>query len=185
MDSPSLPIRLITPPGLRERVSAILRAAGLAPTTRAEITLVVLTSNHVPESLDQLMVDGGPHLVLRLLPDSVTLGPFVLPGQSPCARCVAVGTAEESDQAVRALAQAFSGPDQAHVHAYSGPDAPWHLLAAGAGLAARDLVAYDRAEVPESWSATCSIAATGEITRREWRRHPWCGCGWFDLPVGR
>lgn len=184
MEPAARAVRIQTPPGLRERVSTVARAAGLVPSSSAPLTLVVITGQHLPESLDQLMVDSAPHLVVRLLPDEVVVGPFVAPGVGACARCVAVSTAE-GDHAVEALARAFGAPDPGEAQAYAGPDAPWHLLALAVSLAARDLVAYGQGLVPPTWSSTWTLRGTEPPRVRQWHRHAWCGCSWFDLPAAQ
>lgn len=183
MDTPTHAVRILTPPGLRERVTAVARAAGLHPAPTAVLTLVVVAGHHLPESLDQLMVDSAPHLVLRILPDEVVVGPFVAPGVGACARCVAVGLADDSDDSVLALARAFGDPDP-HAGLDAGaPGAAWHLLALGVSRAACEIVAYGNGEIPSTWSATWTAGPAAHADVRQWRRHAWCGCNWFDLPA--
>ncbi|MGN0063152.1 MAG: hypothetical protein ACI379_02830 [Nocardioides sp.] len=178
MDTVSQAVRLDAPLGVRERLSALTQAAGLRHSTAAGVTLVAVAGRHLPDSLNALMVDSEPHLVLRVLPERVVVGPFVSPGVTACARCVAVSYAEESEDASAALAHAFSSPP-----AGLGPSVPpttWALLTLGMGLAARDLHAWHRGASPSTWSATWEVTAEGLPVLRRWRRHPWCGCGWFD-----
>jgi hypothetical protein len=48
----------------------------------------------------------------------------------------------------------------------------------------RDVVAYVEGEPPSTWSATVTIGPDLDPGRREWARHPHCGCSWADGLVG-
>jgi hypothetical protein len=181
MDATSPTVRLEVPPALRERVSSLALNSGLRPTATADLALVVVPGARLPDSLDRLMHDSAPHLVVRILGSEVVLGPFVVPGVTACCRCVVVADAAEDVDPTRALRNAFAGDPTSYAPL---PRTVWPLLTIAVGMAAQDVVAWHRGERPGTWSATWTIRADVAPEWRRWRTHPWCGCGWFDVPVG-
>ena len=177
MDAAPPTVRIDAPIGVRERLTALSQASGLRPSRSGAVTLVLATGMHLPESLNVLMVESAPHLLLRLLPGRVVVGPFVSPGVTACARCVAVADAEQCEDTTLALSHAFPPPPGGCVPVFA--PTTWALLTLGMGLAARDLHQWHRAKVPTTWSATWEVTGTDLPTQHRWRAHPWCGCSWF------
>ena len=180
MDHTHPAVRLETPPVLRERVTQLALLSGLRPAERADLSLVVVPGAYLPDCLDRLMHDSEPHLLVRVLEDHAVVGPFVSPGVTPCARCVVVADAAEDDDPTRALRHAFGGEGTAVATPVHAP--VWPLLTVAAGMAAQDVRAWHEGRRPSTWASTWTLR-TDELPRgHAWRTHPWCGCGWFDLP---
>jgi hypothetical protein len=147
------------PPSFLESITSVLALAGLRPTPGAGVALLVADHDD-PGAADQWSVESLPHLVVRLGPASVRVGPFVQPGVTACMRCLA----------------AAGLPATAALAAYADLDPA--LLMVGLGWAVRDLATWQAGQLPTTWSATLTIRADlrPEITR--WPRHPHCGCSW-------
>ena len=58
------------------------------------------------------------------------------------------------------------------------------LMQLALAWAVRDLVTYVEGGLPSTWSATVDVRADLTLVRREWTRHPRCGCSWGDALVG-
>ena len=60
------------------------------------------------------------------------------------------------------------------------PYAGWDpcLLELGGAWAVRDVVRRLDGELPSLRSATVTVTDDLEVTRRDWLRHPHCGCAW-------
>lgn len=134
--------------------------------------------------LDALVRDGIPHVVAVATVWGWELGPFVVPGETACLRCVDAAHADHDprygvvvDQLSRATAPFATDPV---------------LDAVALGWLARDLLAYARGQQPTTWSATVRLAdgrgddaagrtATQFVEERRWLRHPHCGCAWDAL----
>ena len=104
------------------------------------------------------------------------LGPFVVPGETACLRCVdaAYGDGDPRHGVV---------VDQLARNAVPVPLGP-PSLAIALGWVARDLLAHARGERPTTWSATVRLAHLTEeeaFAQRHWLRHPHCGCAWDAL----
>jgi hypothetical protein len=93
----------------------------------------------------------------------VEVGPWVLPGVGPCARCVAAATLDDTGRGLP--------PDHS-------PDPA--LLAMVAGWAARDLAAWQAAGTPTTWLTSWLLGPDPVPVARRWERHPYCGCAWWE-----
>lgn len=169
----------VTPTGPRRLVdaaTAVLRAAGVRLTDGADVRLLLAYGALPRDRADALVRDGTAHLAAVVTPWGWELGPFVVPGETACLRCVDAARADRDprhgvivDQVARA------GP------AVSTSAA---LDALALGWIARDVAAYARGERPSTWSATVRLAESpGEepVSERRWLRHPLCGCAWDAL----
>lgn len=110
------------------------------------------------------MVESVPHTVVALRAGGVRVGPFIVPGSSPCLRCVQV--TQQAEPSVLDPAD----PSELPTEVSAG------LLVAGIGLAARDLATYSRGLRPWGWATTITLG--DEVYVEEWPRHPHCGCAW-------
>lgn len=140
------------------------RGAGGAP------DLVVLVERHVadPARHRPLMTAGAPHLSVVVREASVLVGPLVLPGRTPCLRCLDRHRTDV-DPAWPTLAAQLAvrpaEPEETVLAAVAGP------LAAAQALAYVD----GRSAVVEG--ATLEVALPDAVPRcAQWSPHPQCGC---------
>lgn len=152
--------------------AAVLRVAPAARTgplpQRVRPDLVVLADTLVPDAA-ALMADGTAHLPVRLRDGVGAVGPLVLPGRSPCLRCLDL----------HRLAHERAWPRVAAVLAgRCGGAAPECVVATAALGTAQALAALDGgAAPPPALGATLAYdPATATIERRQWARHPDCLC---------
>lgn len=112
-----------------------------------------------------------PHLVARLAPERVRVGPLVVPGLTPCLTCIdAVLT--EADPGWPAT---LLGHGTAPVATSPSPLVDW-----GAAVTAVQARAWLANGTADSLGCTLELEWAEPITRvRRWRRHPDCGCGWW------
>jgi hypothetical protein len=149
----------------------ILRAArcGVAPPGVATVALVLAAGEPRREVIDAHLREGRPHLPVAATAHGYTLGPFVVPGVTACQRCVDAHLGEHDPRRaviVEQLGGRESGPgDQA-------------LEAVATAWAVRDVLAFVDGDRPSTWSATVEIGTDLRPRRREWTRHPYCGCAW-------
>jgi len=163
----------------RNRTQELARELSLFPIappgkTEEEVTrkFAVAVGNAPADQLQKWMSDGVPHLLVEN-PDgaSITVGPLVVPGQTPCARCIAM-TKEDQNDAWREIAwQKISSPP------LEVPVAVAHHVA---GLVALELLRF----IDEDQSqliGNCTRINYHKPTQSEQRsygRHPACGCNW-------
>jgi len=159
----------------RTTVADRLGVAGLVVADPAHglpsATLLVTLGEPRRSRVDALVRDDLSHLLVALLPDRVRLGPFVVPGTTACLRCLDAHLAEHDPRRGLVLEQLEDRDD---------PPAPCDpvLAQAGVALAVRELTTYAEGERPATWSATLTLDAGLALPRREWPRHPHCGCTW-------
>jgi bacteriocin biosynthesis cyclodehydratase domain-containing protein len=147
-------------------VTARLRSAG----STAAPTVVVLTEE-VPDQLRRVLVRAAvPHLVVSTTGLLGVVGPLVLPGQSPCLRCVA-------------LVREAVDPDLAHLVPCDEPglrsvEAVHGVLAAAvAAHAALQVLELVEGGAPASVGGTLELQLPGwRWRRRSWPAHPGCDC---------
>jgi hypothetical protein len=161
----------------RDAVTRVCAAAGVsvaqpAAGSPSAATLVVTLGEPRRRTSDRLMRDDVPHLWLAVLPESVRIGPFVEPGRTPCLRCVDAHLGERDARRATVLYQLDSLP--------SAPYAVWDpcLLDLGVAWAVRDVVRRLDGQQPALRSTSITVTADLAVSRREWLRHPHCGCAW-------
>jgi len=134
--------------------------------------IMVSVGNAPADLLQQWMSNGIPHLLIDS-PEcaSVGVGPIVIPGQTPCARCMALAR-EDQNPAWREVAmQKLLNP------AREVPVAVAHHIA---GVAALELLRF----IDEGQSQLIGTSARIEYHRpttsaqQTFTRHPACGCNW-------
>ncbi len=118
--------------------------------------------------------DGVAHLAVEVIEVHARIGPLVLPGASPCLRCVALHRTDR-DAAWPAVAAQIVGvarPEDA------GDVLLTTLAAAYAAAAVR--AAIDKPHPPSSLSGrTLDIALPDlQLRHRTWSSHHACGCAW-------
>jgi bacteriocin biosynthesis cyclodehydratase domain-containing protein len=140
--------------------------------------LLVAVGEPDRERLDPWVRDGVPHLVVRMVEGTVTVGPFVTPGSTACLRCIDAHHADADPSwpvLVAQYARAVATPRDDGVPEPRDPA----LAAILAGWAARDLVTVAEGGAPATWSTTLVLdAVLRDVESRSWLRHPDCGCSW-------
>lgn len=121
---------------------------------------------------------GTPYVVVRLTEGRAVVGPFVVPGETACLRCVDAHHTD-ADPAwpllVHQYARATCAP---RADGLPEPVDPSLVLLAAA-WATRDLASHAEGLRPSTWSTTVTLdAALTSVESRCWLRHPECGCSW-------
>ncbi|SDC37605.1 Molybdopterin or thiamine biosynthesis adenylyltransferase [Sanguibacter gelidistatuariae] len=172
--------------GLRERHVGLLRSqaaaqvlGGTYPALRLgagahEVPdVVVVVFDEVADSLRtvRLMVEGVAHLVVTVREGDVVVGPFVLPGRTPCLNCLDAGRTDLDPAWPRVR-------DQLKEAAALVPPAQESSTAAVAGaLGAAQVLAQLDGRLPATAGACIEVSAPDAVPRlREWPMHPECGC---------
>ncbi|KQW45081.1 hypothetical protein ASC77_20080 [Nocardioides sp. Root1257] len=155
-------------------VVRLLRAADVSPAPLEEADLAVVVSSGEPprDLVDDRVRAGQAHLVVGAGPRGFRVGPFIEPGATACLRCVDAHLAERDPRrgvVVEQLAGRAAAPDDALLEALA---LTW---------AVRDVLRYLTGAVPSTWSATVRLDLDLDPDRREWSRHPHCGCAWDAL----
>jgi bacteriocin biosynthesis cyclodehydratase domain-containing protein len=130
------------------------------------------------EQLDAWMRAGVPHLLLRLTEGHALIGPFVLPGQTACVRCLDAHHTDVDPAWPLLVTQQAAAVTR--VREDTVPEPVDVLLATlAASWVARDLVSHVEGR-PFSTTST-TIRLDPHLTALEthcWPRHPACGCAW-------
>jgi len=146
--------------------------AGLARSAEARIRLVVTVGEPRRTLADTLVRDDVTHLWVAVLPRAVRLGPFVEPGRSACLRCVDAHLGDLDPRRATVLHQLEELPSVP----VCDPDPCLVELAVAWGV--RDVVRRLDGHEPSLRSATVTVTGDLVVVRRDWLRHPHCGCAW-------
>lgn len=127
------------------------------------------------QAVDRWVQRGIAHLLVQCVDAAWWIGPFVLPGENACLRCV---DAHRRDlEPGRALVAAQYADRRTSRPGVPEPIDP-ALATVAMGWAARDLMSFVDAERPSTWSASVRIGPALWIEQHPWSRHPECGCAW-------
>lgn len=176
---------------LRADLLALLRRAGLTPdgpkppgppprdrVLTEPVHVLLGVGEPRRELTDPLMREATPHLVVRFREGTAVVGPFVLPGLTPCLRCLDFRLGDEDASWPLLVAQYSRATRRDRADGVPEPvDAT--LAATAVAWAARELTAYAEGGAPATLGATHTLAARGDGApdRRTWQPHPRCGCG--------
>lgn len=162
------------------------------PLSGLDALVVVTHEDLAPDRTWRLMGERVPHLVVRCSPQAVDISPLVVPGRTPCLRCVTLH-AQDEDGTDAFTASTWriaphSAPGVTHGPAPT-PDEP--LLASAAAVVATTAVLTHidsrgarSPEAPRIWETvnravvSSSHLALPDVRPREehWPVHPRCGC---------
>lgn len=168
--------RLLAEAGVRVRPAtagaAMPRDAGSAEAP--DVVLLTSVGEIDREVVDDYQRTGQPHLAVAGVDGKLRVGPFVVPGQTACLRCLdASWTVQDPRRAVivsqYATSETWCEP----------PDGL--LLTLALAWAVRDVVTHLEGGHPATWSRTVEIDDRLEPVTTSWLRHPHCGCAWGDL----
>lgn len=173
-------VAVTTPPPVGVTVDAVLESAVLRACARGglhagptgSLQLVATAGEPRRDVSDALVRDDSPHLWLAVLPGAVRIGPYVEPGRTACLRCVDAHLGDVDPRRATVLHQLEELPAAAET------DPEPCLLQLGAAWAVRDVVRRLDGHRPALTSATVTVTADLEVSRRDWLRHPHCGCAW-------
>jgi nucleotide-binding universal stress UspA family protein len=167
------------PEPLVTRAAELLADAGLSAPDDPEpptVWLVLSEGEPVRETLDDLVRQGAPHLVVTSRVGRLEVGPFVVPGSTACLRCVDAHRAEPDprrhlvvEQTARVVAAGVPEPRD---------DLLWSIATA---WAVRDVLRFVEGDRPSTWSTSFEIGPVDPPRARDWARHPHCGCVWDQL----
>ena len=153
------------------------RATYAPPGPRPDSTVVLAPTGSVvpPEWLAQ--VRHRPHLPVVIRETTATIGPFVLPGQTPCLRCVELGRGDR-DPAWPVLAAQLIGER----HVVEPCDVA--LASTAASIAALHVLAWLDHGIdppPPSIGGMLELSLSDlRLRRRTIVAHPGCGCSAID-----
>jgi hypothetical protein len=155
-----------------QRVLATASAGSTRPATPGEPDLVVVAPTSavaLPEVL--VAVRRQPHLLVTVRETTAYVGPFVLPGRTPCLRCVELARGER-DPRWPALAAQLA----ASTHVVEPCEVA--LATTAAGIAAMHALGWlDNGALPPSAAGRLEVDDDGLVRRRSLTAHPACGCG--------
>lgn len=157
-----------------------LRWSGLSIRARARLALVLSVGEFDRTLLDPLIRTDVPHLIIRVLDGVLVIGPFVVPGETACLRCIDAHHADEDPGYPVALERYVTATTQPREDGCLDiPDASSTALALA--WAARDLRTFVTDRTPSTWSSTVVIGDTdAQIAAVTWQPHPQCGCRWLE-----
>lgn len=174
--------------GVRKRRETAAREAlrRVAPDVRLHLApgrrgpdVVVVAPDCLPDPGlgARLTASGSPHLYAAVRETTGIVGPFVLPGRSPCGRCLDLRRRDLDPGWPRVATQLAAAAE------YRPPqDRPCDgVLATGvASLAALQVLMYLDGDTPTATGATVeTLLPDGALRRRTWYAHPACECRAF------
>jgi hypothetical protein len=157
-------------------------AATGSPPRGPDIVVLVRAAAADSVAAERLLAADVPHLSVVVREAGLVVGPLVLPGGSPCLRCLDLHRTDRDPTWPRLLAQLPGRATAADV----GETASSRL---GAALAALQVLAHlDGLGAPARPTPPAPPAAVGAtlevdlpdglVSRRAWTLHPACGCSW-------
>lgn len=134
-------------------------------------TLMVGIGSTPAEHIQQWMSQGIPHLLVDY-PDGpfIDVGPIVIPGRTPCARCILLARQDQNLAWSEIVMQRLSSPQEV-------PVAVAHLVAGMVGLEILRFIDEHQSSLIGS-SARIDYHQPTRMTEQKFGRHPACGCNW-------
>ncbi len=134
--------------------------------------IAIAVGNVPADQIQEWMSDGVPHLLIDA-PDGakISVGPIVIPGQSPCARCISMALEDQNPAWHEISMEKLLKP---------ASEAPVALAHHIAGIAALELLRF----IDEGQSQLIGKRASIDYHRptiavqQSFTRHPACGCNW-------
>lgn len=164
---------------LEKRAAELARELSLFPvgtTNKTEVveakSLMVAVGTVPADQIQQWMSLGIPHLIIGIPEcESIEIGPIVIPGQTPCARCIAM-TREDQNPVWKEIAL-----QKALMPTMEVPVAVAHHVA---GIAAMELLHFVDEGLSPLIGASSRINFHGALASagQAFARHPACGCNW-------
>ncbi len=166
------PLTLVADALLGDLLTRTCATAGLRLAASADTRMVATVGEPRRGLSDELVRDDVAHVWLTVHPQAVRIGPFVEPGRTACLRCVDAHLGDRDARRATVLHQLEELP--------AAPYGDWDplLVQLAAAWAVRDVVRRLDGRPPALRSASVTVSADLEVTRRDWLRHPHCGCAW-------
>lgn len=149
------------------------RTAGRTRSQPPDFVVLTPTSGE-PVVCDDLMRMNTPHLLAQVVETTGIVGPLIVPGRTPCLRCVNLHRTDRDPAWPRILDHLeHRAPAQAAIDSAQA--------ATVAGLAASSVLAHIDGHRAATLGGTIEIVLPGGLPRRRsWMKHPACGCSWVD-----
>ncbi len=155
----------------RELVHRAAPSVSRLPVARPDLVVLASGRDDVRERARRLVLDGTAHLLVEVRDATGVVGPLVLPGRTPCLRCLDL-TRSDLDAAWPVLAHQLPAAGDGDL----GCDGPL-ALAVAAQAAMQVLAMVDGTAVPASLGGTLEMALPDwRWRRRSWPPHSDCGC---------
>jgi hypothetical protein len=155
---------------------------GTVPAGRSA-DLAVLAFDHEPhaELLESLMREDVPHLVGGTRDTGARIGPLVVPGATPCCRCLDLHRSA-ADPTWRWRRVALSRPSR---HPLATVPASGPVREVTAALVTAETLGFVEGAQPRTLSSTVTLTGDDLVpVVTESAAHPWCGCVWPDSTYG-
>jgi hypothetical protein len=112
---------------------------------------------------------GLAHLVIEDRDDTILVGPLVIPGNTPCLRCLDLHRHDLDDGWPALAAQVATAPEEIGAAAAS-------TVMIAAGVAAAQVLAFIDGDEIATTGASIEVTPLGPARRRSWERHSRCDC---------
>jgi len=156
----------------RELVHRAAPSLPRLPVARPDLVVLASGRDDVRDRARRLVLDGTAHLLVEVREATGVVGPLVLPGRTPCLRCLDL-TRSDLDPAWPVLAHQLPAAGDGD----TGCDGPL-ALAVAAQAAMQVLAVVDGTTVPAALGGTLELALPDwRWRRRTWPLHRDCGCG--------
>jgi hypothetical protein len=141
------------------------------PVVRTDLVVLASGRDDVRDRARRHVLEGTPHLLVEVRDATGVVGPLVLPGRTPCLRCLDL-TRSDLDPAWPVLAHQLPAAGEGE-HGCDGPLA----LAVAAQAAMQVLAMADGTTTPSALGGTLEMALPDwRWRRRSWPLHADCGC---------
>lgn len=155
----------------RELLARAAPSSSRLPVVRPDLVVLASGRDDVRDRARRLVLDGTAHLLVEVRDAVGVVGPFVLPGRTPCLRCLDL-TRTDLDPAWPVLAHQLPAAGDGEL----GCDGPL-ALAVAAQAAMQVLSMADGTAVPASLGGTLEMTLPDwRWRRRAWPVHDACGC---------
>lgn len=144
---------------------------GLGSHESPDVVVVVVEEVADPLRTVRLMALDVAHLVVTVREGDTVVGPFVVPGRTPCLTCLDLHRGDV-DPTWPGLAVQLK-----EAAARRPPPQDSAVAAIAGALAAAQVLTYLDGGVPATTGTSIEVASGEEVPRlRAWDRHPACGC---------
>ena len=155
----------------REQLRTVVPSLPQLPVVAPDLVVLAPVHGDAGDTTRRLVLDGTPHLLAVVRGATGVVGPLVLPGRTPCLRCLDL-TRSDLDPAWPAVAAQLATPTRTR----EACDGPLALLVASQA-AMQVLAMIDGTTDPATLGGTLELTLPDyRFRRRTWPLHPDCGC---------